>query len=185
MNKIKSVSLFFRVVFQGLFVLIPLVFAIGWSIAPDPLISPGHIFSMNVIPREYNGRIFHVLTSSEKFLGFIFNCIPMAVYLFILYSLIKLFRLYEQGEIFSLKNVKNIRNVGYGLLIGQLIYPFYSVIMGLVLTLGNPKGQHLRYIAITLDQTNIGILLTGLLVILISWIMAEGCKLQEEQQLTI
>ncbi len=69
------------------------------------------------------------------------------------------------------------------MLISQLIEPFYQFVMGIVLTMHNPP--HHRFAAITLDQTNIGILLTAFLIILISWIMAEGCNLREEQQLTI
>jgi hypothetical protein len=120
----------------------------------------------------------------EKLLGFFVSAILLGIALFILYFLIKLFRLYEKGEIFSFNNVRYIRNIGYVLLIGQLIAsPLNQFLMGLVLTWRNPHGH--RFAAITLDQTNFGILLTALLVLLISWIMAEGYKLREEQQLTI
>lgn len=91
--------------------------------------------------------------------------------------------MYEQGKIFSLNHVKYIRNIGYALLIGQIVEPFYQGIMGFILTAHNPP--HHRFATVTLDQTNIGMLLTALLVILISWIMAEGYKLHQEQQLTI
>lgn len=77
----------------------------------------------------------------------------------------------------------SIRNIGYALLIGQIINPFYEALMGLVLTLHNPSGH--RFIGFTLDQNNIGILFAALIIILISWVMAEGCQLREEQQLTI
>ena len=107
----------------------------------------------------------------------------MLIELYILYSLIKLFGLYSKGEIFSVNNVRYIRNIGYALLFTQIVNPLYQVLMGAVLTLHNPPGH--RFLSITLDQTNLGIILIALIVILISWIMAEGCKLREEQQLTI
>jgi hypothetical protein len=69
------------------------------------------------------------------------------------------------------------------LLITQIIDPIYNGAMGLVLTRYNPPGH--RFAAITLDETNIVIVLIALIVILISWIMSEGCKLREEQQLTV
>ena len=185
MTNIKRVSIFFRVFFQILFIVIPVIQLIGWMHAPAPMIALGGMINMSIIPRGYENHILHTLTMSEKMMGFLVSVVPMAIELFILYSLIKLFRLYEHAEIFSINNVRYIRNIGYTLLVGQLIHPFYQLAMGLVLTLGNPAGHHLRFIAITLDQTNIGIILTGLLVVLISWIMAEGCKLREEQQLTI
>jgi len=90
----------------------------------------------------------------------------------------------QKNEIFTMRHVKYIRNIGYALLAGQLlVQPFYQFAMGLVLTLNNPP--HHRFAAISFDQTNIGILLTAFLVVLISWIISEGCKLREEQQLTI
>ncbi|MBA3662404.1 MAG: DUF2975 domain-containing protein [Gammaproteobacteria bacterium] len=195
MNKIKNISLFFRLVFQIIFVALPILLIISWIDAPDELVLLAGFIKLNAIPATYNGMhayttqgipekaILHTLTAGEKSLGCLISAIPMMVEMFILYSLIKLFKLYEKGEIFSINHVRDIRNIGYALLTGQLLEPFYQFMMGLVLTLNNPP--HHRYAAITLDQTNIGILLTALMVILISWIMAEGCKLREEQQLTI
>ncbi|HSW69501.1 MAG TPA: DUF2975 domain-containing protein [Gammaproteobacteria bacterium] len=195
MNRIKNVSLFFRLVFQIILVALPILLIVSWAYAPDELTMLAGFIKLNAIPATYNGMhsytaqgipekaILHTLSAREKGLGFLVSTVPMMVEMFIMYSLIKLFGLYEKGEIFSIKNVKYIRNIGYALLMGQLIEPVYQFIMGLVLTLNNPP--HHRYAAITLDQTNIGILLTALMVILISWIMAEGCKLREEQQLTI
>ena len=185
MNRIKRVSLFFRVVFQLLFVTWPIVLMMSWVNAPQPLILLHGIIQMNPIPATYSKpqAILHALSNSEKFFGFLASCMPMLIELFILYSLIKLFRMYEKGELFSIHHVRHIRNIGYALLIGQLIEPAYQLLMGFILTINNPPGH--RFLAITMDQTNIGMLLTALLVILISWIMAEGFKLSEEQQLTI
>jgi Protein of unknown function (DUF2975) len=195
MNKIKNVSLSFKLVFQIIFIALPVLLIISWIYAPDELVLLTGFIKLNAIPATYSGlhtytpqglpekAILHTLSQGEKALGFLVSVIPMMVKMFILYFLIKLFKLYENGEIFSIHHVRYIRNIGYALLISQLIEPFYQFAMGFVLTMHNPS--HHRYAAITLDQTNIGILLTAVLVILISWIMAEGCHLREEQQLTI
>lgn len=195
MNKIKNVSLFFRLVFQIIFIALPVLLIISWVYAPDELVLLVGFIKLNAIPATYSGMhtytaqglpekaILHTLSIGEKSLGCLVSAIPMMIKMFLLYCLIKLFKLYENGDIFSINHVKYIRNIGYALLIGQLIEPFYQFAMGFVLTMHNPP--HHRFAAITLDQTNIGILLTALLVILISWIMAEGCNLREEQQLTI
>ncbi|MHB1949509.1 MAG: DUF2975 domain-containing protein [Gammaproteobacteria bacterium] len=195
MNRIKHVSLFFRIVFQIIFIALPFLLIVSWIYAPNELVLLNGFIKLNAIPATYSGMhtfigqaapekaILHTLSLSEKSLGCLISAIPTMVEMFVLYFLIKLFKLYEKGEIFSLNHVRYLRNIGYALLIGQLIEPFYQFVMGLVLTIHNPPQHH--YAAITLDQTNIGILLTALLVILISWIMAEGYKLREEQQLTI
>lgn len=181
MNKIKNVSLFFRIVFQILFVASPIVLMIGWIQAPQPLRLFDSLIRMNFIPNDY--PVMHTLSVTERLLGFLVNMLPTAVELFILYSLIQLFKMYGKGEIFSLNNVRYIRNIGYALIVGQLINPIYQCLMGVVITIHNPHGY--RYCSITVDQTNIGLLLMAVIVILVSWIMAEGCKLREEQQLTV
>lgn len=203
MNKIKRVSLFFRIIFQIIFIAIPILLIFSWIYAPEPLNLFIGIIKFNAIPSTYAGPhvyakgayllhppmgapepvLLHILSWKEKCLGFLVSLLPTTIDLIVLYCLIKLFRLYEQGEIFSINNVKYIRNIGYALLIGQLLNPIYQGLMGIVLTWNNPKGH--RFAAISLDQTNLGILLVGLMVILISWIMTEGCRLREEQQLTI
>jgi hypothetical protein len=195
MDRIKLVSLFFRIVFQIIFIALPVLLIVSWIYAPNELILLAGFIKLNAIPATYSGMhtyiphnapekvILHTLSLDEKSVGCLISTIPMIIEMFIVYLLIKLFKLYEKGEFFSINHVRYIRNIGYALLVGQLVEPFYQFVMGLVLTLNNPPHHH--YAAITLDQINIGILFTALLVILISWIMAEGCKLREEQQLTI
>lgn len=181
MNKIQRVSMFFRVLFQVLFVTLPVLELIGWTTAPEPLSFFAHIVEFSVIPNSY--PILHTLSNTERMMGFMLDLTTVSIELVTLYFLIKLFRLYEAGEIFSLNNVRYIRNIGYALLAGQLFSPVHQLLMGLVLTLNNPHGH--RFIAVTFKQNNVGILLMSLLVILVSWIMAEGCRLREEQLLTV
>ena len=53
----------------------------------------------------------------------------------------------------------------------------------LMATLSNPPGH--RYISLNFGTPNLEVLFWGMLVIVISWIMAEGYKLQKDQDLTI
>jgi hypothetical protein len=181
MNKIKRVSLCFRMLFQIAFITLPILVILSWIKAPAPLLTMAGDIAINMIPHDY--PILHPLSTTTHLLGFLVSMIPVTVTLFTLHYLIKLFGLYEKGEIFSLQNVNLIRNIGYTLFIGQLINPIYDVLISLTLTWNNPPGHRLA--SITVDQTNIGILLVAFMVILISWIMAEAYKLREEQQLTI
>lgn len=181
MQKIQKVSLLFRILFQVLFVLFPMITVLLWFYAPTPLGSP----QMGIMLRAFseNINILHPLSLTTKFLGFIVSLIPLIISEFILYFLIKLFMLYEKGQIFALKNVYYINKIGCTLLIGQVLNPIYEALISGVLTWHNPPGH--RFMTISLSGTNLGILLVGFLVILISWIMAEGYKLREEQKYTI
>lgn len=195
MNNIRRVSLFFRILFQIIFAALPVLLVIGWFYAPESMRLFMGVVKIDVIPEPYAAThvfggsemaekaIQHTLSQSEKILGFAVSLIPLMIKLYVLYSLIRLFRLFEAGNIFSLQHVKYLRNMAYALLAGQVLEPFYQFVMGIVLTLHNPPGH--RFAAITLDQTNVSLLLAALLMILISWIMTEGYHLREEQQLTV
>jgi hypothetical protein len=183
MNKIKRVSWLFRVIFQITFVVLPIITVLAWLNASEPLLSIKSQSIIDLIPRGY--KMLHPFTTMTKLMGFLVTLIPLSIELFVFYALIKLFRLYEKGEIFALENVDYIRKIGYALLLGQLLKPFYDVLISITLTWNNKLHGGLRIASITFDQTDLGIVLISLLVILVSWIMMEGCKLREEQQLTI
>lgn len=170
-------------VFQLLLILSPIESAISWVNAPNPLIMGGGVFQFNAIPSSYQTHILHTLSASEKLFGFLVGMLPLTITMVLLYCLIKLFRLFEQGEIFTLGVVSYIKKAAYVLLIGQALNPVYEFMMGLVLTLSNPLGQRLA--KITFSHNNLGVILIALMILLISWIMAEGCKLSDEQRLII
>ena len=80
------------------------------------------------------------------------------------FVLLRLFWLYSQGVIFSEKNITCIRVLGYCLIISNFIdleMPIY------------PSSVSLTPV------------FCGLLIIFIAWIMDEGRKIQEEQELTV
>jgi hypothetical protein len=77
-----------------------------------------------------------------------------------------LFRLYERGILFSAKNVRDIRFLGYYLIIDWVvIYQLESLSHRMALSFNQP--------------------FIGLMVIFVAWIMDEGRKIQEEQDLTV
>lgn len=200
MNKIKNVSFFFRVLFQVLLIILPVSLAIYWIEVPLPLNffqvgvswlnatfhfltpSPGNGITFGFIPISINNTLSQ-MTPFVKLMGFIINLIPLTIGELTLYFLMKLFILYENAEIFSLHSVAYIRKIGYVLLIGQLINPIYDGLLTLAITWNNPHGQ--RIIACAIDSTNLGLILMASVTIVISWIIAEACKLREEQEYTV
>ena len=181
MDKIKRISRLFRLLFQILFVALPIIYAYGWVIAPKPLIMLSHMFVIQVVPAGL--PILHSFTTSTRIYGFLATLIPVGMTMLGLVFLIKLFRLYEQGIIFASQAVSCLRRLGYVLLVSQVLQMVYDLLISLTVTWHNPVGH--RMLAMTITGTNIAIVLAALLLLLISWIMAEACKLQEEQQLTI
>jgi hypothetical protein len=180
MHKIKRISYFFRLFFLAAFIMLPLILAMFWINAPNPVGFPKAGFPVSFTDGV---EILHTLSNTTKFYGFLICLIPIGFMEYVFYCLVKLFSLYEKAEIFSIKSVNYIKKIGQALLLSQLLNPFYDALKTLNLSWGNPHGH--RFISISIDGTNIGIILMALMTILISWIMAEGCRLREEQQLTI
>lgn len=198
MNKIRSVSHFFRLLFQALFLILPIITFLGWAgLQADgtSLIVGGQSiddrFGLGLSPLSENyvavlnqtNFDHQAFTNSQKLAGFALNLAPLAIELMILYFLIRLFKLYEQGEIFSFNNVRFIRNIGYLLFIGAIVDMLYEALLGVLLSFQHGYGH--AVLSITFDDDGFGTLLIASIIILVSWIMAEGCKLREEQQLTI
>ena len=182
-EKIKKVSLIFRWLFTALLIMVPLVHILSWFNAPLPTDISGKLGLFIMFPIPKSLQILHALSLSTKIYGFLITAIPILVIEFILYFLIRLFKLYEHAEIFSVQNVRYIKKIGYALLINQIVTIICDGFLSVILTWNNPPG--LRILRLTLSGMNAGMILTAFIIILISWIMAEGCRLREEQQLTI
>ncbi len=118
-----------------------------------------------------------------KFLAFLVSLIPTSISVVALLFLAKLFRSYEQLEIFSKTSVQCLRKIGYCVVLNQLIHPFYYALMSLTVTFSNPPGQ--RMVAVAVGPEQVKFLVVGASILLISWVMEEGRKLQEEQEATV
>jgi hypothetical protein len=183
-TKIKRVSSFFRWLFLVLLIAVPIVHIISWISAPVPIDVSGK-FGFLVSPVPKTVEVLHTLSLTTKIYGFLVTAIPVAVIEFILYFLIRLFKLYERGEIFTIDNVNYIKKTGIALLIMPLVRLISEGVVSAIVTWGNPIGSGTRKSVITLTGIDLSLLLTAFVIILISWIMAEGCRLREEQQLTV
>lgn len=185
MNKIKRASHWFHLFFQICLFLTPLLLVLSWIYATQQTFQSNHpnLFLSPVSQNLLTTPVLSPLNPLTKLLGFLVSCIPVGIDMLIFYFLIQLFKLYERGEIFTRNNVKYIRNIGYAMLGSQLIQPIYQALMTFILTMNNPKGH--RLISIGFGTTDIMLLLTALIIILISWIMTEGYKLNDEQKYTV
>jgi len=117
MNKIRNVSLFFKIIFQLVLLALPALLILSWIAAPNELVLLGGIIKLNAIPANYAGMhaysvsgihflppasgeidkaILHTLTTGEKISGCLISFIPTLINMFIVYSLIKLFNLYAK-----------------------------------------------------------------------------------------
>ncbi len=184
MDKIAHISAVFRILLQIILVIMPLSIASSWIIAPHDIVFHGKligIFYSSPIP--VNLHIGYAITFEIKVLGFLVNMLTVGTVMLILYFLVQLFKNYQHKKIFSLENVSIIRNIGYALIAWQVLIPIKQALLLLLLTWRNGPGE--RIVAANFSDNNVAVILIAFVVILISWVMAEGHKLQEEQEYTV
>lgn len=178
MNKINKISHRFNLLFKGLLILYPLMVISMWLFGfeiPIPYLS-----FMQLPPV---GVDLHTLRFFLRFWGCVIALFPTMMIMLGFYYLIQLFKLYANNIIFGPENAKLIKYIGYTLL-GQVIISLITQpILSVVLTLDAAPGHHM--ITVGIGANEISNMIIGGIVVLISWIMEEGRKLEEEKAFTI
>lgn len=181
MLKIQKVSHFFRFLFFGCLIILPLIDSLIWiymkSISESyPSFWGGFHSSLSLSSVKW--------TATSQFIGWLGDILPTVLIMYGLYQFIQLFKLYEQGRLFELKHVQLFKKIGYVALVYSLIaMPISGLLSTLALTWNNPVGQ--RVLSLTAGTPNIQGILIAFLILLISWIMNEGYKLKKEISLTV
>ena len=126
----------------------------------------------------------HTLSGISLLVCMIGNTIEALPFFLGLIIVKNLFKNYAKNEIFSLKNIGYARNLGRLFLLNGLIaQPIGNMLITLGATLSNPSGH--RYIVLSFGALNVEALLSGCIILVISWVMKEGYLLQEDQKLTV
>ncbi len=140
----------------------------------NPIVTPEGSVNLGTIP----------LTTLSKGIGILGSFLGAVPLLWGLWRLKKLFHNYKKGNVFSIENVQTYQVLGWLFFLdGLLAKPISEMLMILTATLSNPVGH--RYISLSFGTPNLESLFCGVLIIVISWVMREGYKLQEDQELTI
>jgi hypothetical protein len=188
MQRIQKVSTYLIWVFNFLLIAYPLLIASRWFLIDwvpfKSLVREGLFFTPIDSPEgsiNLANVAFTPLTKMVWLVGSLIGFAPLFLGLLILK---KLFTNYKMGIIFSLQNAEKYKHIGGLFLIDAFLTgPLSQMLNVLAVTLSNPPGH--RYITLTFGTPNIETIFCGILILCISWIMAEGYKLQEEQSLTI
>jgi hypothetical protein len=174
-QRITTVSRKLRLVCTVLFFCLPLVCAFFWTFF-NRLYAIAPMIPLPV-------HIEHDLTAQTRFLAFLCDLLPLGVIMYGLRKLRDLFMLYENGLIFTEQNVNCFRSLGKTLIIWVACNFVNHTLLGIALTLDNPPGR--RMLVIGLDSGDFTGLFVGAVVLIISWVMDEARKIQEEQALII
>lgn len=117
-------------------------------------------------------------TPLERGLGLGLSLIPLAIALFALVNLRRLFSFYAAGVYFTPATVRCFTNMAWTLVAATPAGILTGAALSVALSYDNPAGQ--RELAISLSSAQLTMLLTGIVLLVISWVMADAVRLQEE-----
>lgn len=193
MQRIKKISHLFRFFFTAYLFFLPLLILFHWFVTTSDWIKGTGIETvMNnggmymEIPGGGGNIKFHEhhFSLPAKLIGLFGSAIINGIFMVGVYYLIQLFKLYEKGSVFTRQHVHYFKKIGIVLVIYSTLGIMLSnMIFVLAATFDNPPGQ--RILSLGFGTTNVEVLVIAGLIILTSWIMAEGFKLKEEHELTI
>lgn len=189
MHKIQTISTYMVALFNFLLIATPLFIIFSWIfietegfkilteqiLLRKPIVTPLGTFNLsqlNWTPLAQGVGIFaDILSSLPLFLSFLL--------------LKKLFQNYQKGEIFNLSNAKHYRHLGWLFFLEALLTkPISEGLMVTAATMTQPIGTP-RYFTIGIGTPNLETIFCGILIIIISWVMIEASKLNDEQKFTI
>jgi len=188
MQRIQKVSTYLIWVFNFLLIAYPLFIVSQWFLIDwEPfksLVREGLIFTPVTTPEGVVNLANVTFTPFTKMIWLAGNLIGFAPLFLGLFILKKLFTNYKNRIIFSLQNANKYKYIGGLFLIDAFLTgPLSQMLNVLAVTLSNPPGH--CYISLSFGTPNMEAIFCGILILCISWVMAEGSKLQEEQSLTI
>jgi len=164
----------FRLLFAALVFFIPILTLMYWAF-------------FNYLPVGFTTELPVVVTQALSintlFMAFLVSLIPMSVATYGAINLKALFKLYEKAIVFSEKNVNCIRRLGYTLIFWVIANFVFVVLISIVLTFNNLPGE--RAIVAQFGVSDIGTLIIGAVIVLVSWVMHEASKLEDEQAHTV
>lgn len=189
MEKIARVSLFIRLLIIlvasiNIIVIVVAIITQSESNSAELTVGKSQSYVSQVVSLPESSRGFAEELLAEGFNSHEIILIPeLLFYLFIYLSLIKLFGLYQRGGIFTINHTKQLRNIGTCLLVWPVFDFLYPILLTLLFRSTGLSDSLPLVLSIGTDQ--LLKLLVGLIIFVMSWIMMEGQRLQQEQELTI
>lgn len=112
------------------------------------------------------------------------DCVLLSwVYLYGLYRLVLLMRRFERGEFFSIAATHHLRAFAFSLLLGTVAgFLLPPVALAIARLFGL---NHINAVTLSLDGSDVWMILISTLFFVIAWIMGEARQLAEDNQLIV
>lgn len=172
--RIQRVSGKFQLLFTFLLFCIPIITLMYWLFFNELPIG-----FVDELPVDVN----KALPLETRVLAFLVSLIPTSVAIYGIINLKKLFKFYEKAIVFSEQNAKCFCRLGYTLIYWVGANFIFSLLISIVLTFNNSSDK--RIIVVQFGVSDIGSLIIGAIIVLVSWVMSEASKLEDEQAYTV
>jgi len=173
-NRIQRVSGTFRLLFTVLIFFIPVANLLYWLF-------------FNYLPVGFTTELPVVVSQALPFktllLAFLVSLIPVSVAVYGAINLKELFKLYERAIVFSEQNVNYFSRLGITMISWVFANLIFVVLISVVLTFNNLPGE--RVMVAQFGVSDVGTLIIGAVILLVSWVMKEASKLENEQAHTV
>ena len=120
------------------------------------------------------------LGGAARLSGFAISMIPMAVLLYLLLQAYALFDAFRLGAVFTAQSPVRLRRIGWCMVALALLRPITMTLLGLALTWGNPPGQRILALAVSVDDYMIAAL--GGLILAIGHVMVEAARIADDNR---
>lgn len=172
-ERIAKLGARLRLICTLLMIALPIVLALCWVFME-------HLPFVNArLPVPVDSRLPLV----SRWLAFAASLLPGGVAIYALSRLRRLFGLYAQGAIFRADNVRCFRQLGWSLFAWAGASFLFNTLAGFILTFHWKPGT--RLLVISLDSQDLLAVFMGLVVLTVSWVMDQGRRLAEEQELFV
>ena len=144
--------------------------------------------AFNVLPQDMTASVAELAVSPRlpawvRALCFLAALVPATAFMVTLLRLRCLFALYKEGCIFSLANVVCFRRLSKALLWWAVATILHTPLFGLAVTAANPPGKHI--LKLGLGTNELELFFVAAIAVVISRVMEEARRLDEEQALTV
>lgn len=159
------------------------VVAVGGALAEIALawvwLTPSWIETY-VVPHLGLHRVPVALDPSTRLMAFAASMVPMTVLLTLLHRAYTLFDAFRVGNVFTEQAPIRLRRIGLCIVALAILRPITATLLGLILTWGNPAGQRILALSLSIDDYMIAAL--GGLVLAIGHAMAEAARIAEDSR---
>lgn len=131
-----------------------------------------------VVPHLGLQRVPVAFDLSTRLVAFAASMIPMGVLLYLLRQAYALFDAFRVGNVFTAHAPVRLRRIGFCIVTLAFLRPITAMLLGLILTWGNPPGQRILALSLSIDDYMIAAL--GGLVLAIGHVMAEAARLADD-----